>query len=296
MLTTYDSEVSIKASKIDAHLLVKSLNMMRGSHWSMRDFSYSNPMSAVAVAAAISALGRAQHVGTISGGGKEGEALRGSPQQAATVLSMAAATSAAVEGTADGVLGADPRLVETLSFKLTEIFRSHGAVRLQGPLLRPRENDQTLLLNKPVELLSQRGMVMNLREDLTANFARAVSRGGSSTSNIKRYDINKVYLESDAGLHPKELNMASFDIIQDDSTAKPEYLKAEAILVLCRVMSLLAPKNERVYDFPPIVLKSPIWFLRLTHTRCVCGVLLSLDHHPFLLSTIFVTNISQLFS
>jgi len=105
------------------------------------------------------------------------------------------------------------------------------------------------------------------------NFARAVSRGGALTSNLKRYDINKVFIESDAGLHPKEMLEASFDIIQDENTAKSEFLEAETILVLCRVMSLLAPKEERIYEFPPIALKSPIWFLRLTHTRLSDAIL-----------------------
>jgi len=128
-------------------------------------------------------------------------------------------------------------------------------------------------LNKPVEVLSRRGITLNLREDLTINFARAVSRGGSSTSNMKRYDINKVFIESDAGLHPKEMLEASFDIIQDENTAKSEFLEAESILVLCRVMSLLAPKEEKICEFPPIVLKSPIWYLRLTHTRLSDAIL-----------------------
>lgn len=222
VLITYDYEISLKANKIDTQqLLAQSLNAVKGSHWAR--LSYSNPMSAVSAAAAVSALGRAQHVGTVTGGGKEGEVLRGAPQQTATILAMSAATSAAIEGQSTGQLGADPRVVEMLCRQLTDIFQSHGAVRLQGPLLRPRESiesESVALL--PVEMLARRGSVLRLREDLCVTFARAVSRGGSATSNMKRYDINKVYNESDAGLHPKEMLEASFDIIQDENTAKPE--------------------------------------------------------------------------
>ncbi|KAL9183928.1 hypothetical protein ACHAXT_002014 [Thalassiosira profunda] len=269
VMTTYDSEVSLKAKRLDGQrLLAKSLNEVKGSHWGAHQTSYCNTMSATSVAAAISALRRARQVGSVSGGGRDGEALRGSPQQTATILSMAAASAAAVEGSADGVLGADPRVVHNLCCRLSEIFESHGAVRLQGPLLRPRDsNHPSSSLNKPVELLSQRGAVLNLREDLVANFARAVSRGGSSASNMKRYDINKVYLESDAGLHPREMLESSFDIVANEHTAAPELLEAESILVLCRAMSLLAPKEDRSFAFPPIVLHSPLWYLRLTHTR-----------------------------
>ena len=73
VLTTYDSEVSINANKIDARLLAKSLNTIKGSHWTAHSMSCFSPMSSTAVVAAISALGRVQHVGTISGSGKEGE-------------------------------------------------------------------------------------------------------------------------------------------------------------------------------------------------------------------------------
>ena len=264
---TYDNEVSVKSNALDAQLLLaKSLGAVKGSHWSSR-LSYSNPMSSVAAVAAVQSLTRAQNVGTISGGGKEGEVLRGTPQQAATVLAMTSATAAAIEGM-NGILGADPHVVEALCSKMCDIFTSHGAIRLEGPLLRPREaNDSDLSINRPVELLARRGTILNLREDLCRCFARSVARGGASTSNQKRYDINKVYVESDAGLHPKSMLEASFDIIQDASIAKSEYLEAESILVLCRIMFILAPKEEKIYDFHPIVVQTPVWFIRLTHTR-----------------------------
>lgn len=181
------------------------------------------------------------------------------------IIAMNAASSAAVEGCAYGALGADPRVVEGLCRKLCGIFYSHGAVRLQGPLLRPTDpNDVDTSLNKPVDLLARRGSVLRLREDLCIPFARALSRGGSSTTNLKRFDINKVFSESDAGLHPKESLEASFDIIQDENTAISEFLEAETILVLCQAMSLLA---SRLNDSSSAVLKSPTWELKLTHTR-----------------------------
>lgn len=72
VLITYDNEISIRASKIDAqHLLATSLATVKGSQWSR--LSYTNPMSSVSVAAAVSALQRARNVGTVSGGGREGE-------------------------------------------------------------------------------------------------------------------------------------------------------------------------------------------------------------------------------
>lgn len=171
--------------------------------------------------------------------------------------------------TIHSVLGADPRVIEAICCKISDIFKSHGAVRLQGPLLRPKEANEldSTSFNKPVEVLGKRGCVLTMKEDLVVNFARAVARGGSATSNMKRFDINKVYIESEAGLHPKEMLEASFDIIQDENIAKAEFLEAESILVLCRIMSLLTPKEAKSYELPPFVLHSPVWYLRLTHTR-----------------------------
>ena len=76
VLTTYDNEVSIRASASainSHHLLEKSLDAVKGLSWSTHGLSHSRPMSGVALAAAIAALRRAQHAGTVSGGGKEGE-------------------------------------------------------------------------------------------------------------------------------------------------------------------------------------------------------------------------------
>lgn len=270
VLTTFDNEVSIRANRIDGRrLLTNSLDAVKGSSWRTQGMSSNNMMSEVAIAAAITALGRAYQVGSVSGGGKEGESYRGASQQAVTILAMTAASSAALEGNSNGILGANPRVVEGLCQKLGDIFQSHGAVRIQGPLVRPRDlNNSVLLHNRPVELLARRGSVLHLREDLMVNFARAVSRGGSSTNNLKRYDINKVFTESDAGLHPKEMLEASFDIIQDESVAISEFLEAETLLVLCRVMSLLTPVEEELtYEIAPTAMRSPVWMLRLTHTR-----------------------------
>jgi hypothetical protein len=138
--------------------------------------------------------------------------------------------------------------------------------------------------------------VLLMREDLTVNFARAIARCGLAANNVKRYDIDTVYNESDAGWvegffylisiieitnitrfqsgQPTESLEAAFDIIQDTFNIEPELMEAEAMLVICRVMGLLSPKHDtRIIEVPPIILKSPIWFLRLSHTRLSDGKL-----------------------
>ena len=130
----------------------------------------------------------------MSGGGKEGEALRGAPQQVACIMAMRAAASAAV-GTMD-----DPIVVETLSAQISCILTSQGAVHMRSPLLRPRDSmDTATPLNEPAQLINARGSALLLQEDLTVNFARAISRAGAAGTNLKRFDIDRVFHESDAG-------------------------------------------------------------------------------------------------
>lgn len=70
-----------------------------------------------------------------------------------------------------------------------------------------------------------------------------------------------------------EMLEASFDIVQDASAVKQQILEAEALLVLCRVIKILAPPEERRIDIPPIVLRSPLWFLRLSSSRLSDAIL-----------------------
>lgn len=206
VLTTYDNDVALKANnarEIAAHVLKTTLDNIKGSHWGSHSMNYTSPMSSCAVSGAITSLRRAEHVGVVTGGGKEGEAMRGAPQQVATITAMTSATAAAVSG-ADGILGPDPRVVDYVCSKLSTIFQSHGAVHLPSPLLKPRDAlDLIATLNEPAQVLNSRGSALVLKSDLTVNFARSISRGGAATNNIKRYELGKCFLESDAGGHPK---------------------------------------------------------------------------------------------
>lgn len=112
---------------------------------------------------------------------------------------MRAATSAAVSGSFEAILGSDPHMIDAICSKLCSIFRSHGAIRLSPPCLRPRDQIIDVSSSKSAELINDQGYVLTLREDLTVNFARAISRCGLAANNVKRYDIDKVYHESDAG-------------------------------------------------------------------------------------------------
>ena len=117
-------------------------------------------------------------------------------------LPRVVATSVGICGSYASILGSDPQMSDVISSKLSKIFQSHGAVRLSPPCLRPRDQnylDTNKPVNAPAELINDQGCVLLMRENLTTNFARAVARCGLASNNLKRYDIDKVFRESDAG-------------------------------------------------------------------------------------------------
>lgn len=275
---TFDTDIAAKANSIGSSKkhkralppsegLVEEIKELRvgavGASLSMNNSS---------LLAATSALRRARNAGNI-GKGVRGTMKR-STQRVAGILAMTAAASAAIEGNLDGVHGSDPRLVEDIKGRLISIFQSHGAVCLKSPLLRPRPNTKTkAIVSGPAELINPRGSVLLLPEDLTAPFARAVGRGGSATSNIKRYDVANVYHKSAVGGHPRESLEATFDIIQDDPRIKGHQLEAETLLTVCQVLNSFPSHNASSVGNLPFEAKSPMWYVRLTHTRLADSIL-----------------------
>lgn len=256
---TFDTDVAAKANNAGQSIIQGGKHMPSPSEGLMRAISdiratggldieslASLAMSASSLVSATSALRRARNAG------KSGKGImKRSAQRIAGILAMRAAASAAITGTADGVHGADPRVVETVCARLSSIFEAHGAVRLRAPLLRPRPlHYGETTVGGPAELLNSRGTIVLLPEDLTASFARALGRGGTATSNTKRYDIDRVYHKSLAGGHPRESIEASFDIVNDDPQASGVQLEAEALMVLCQAMNFIAaPQGTKLMLF-----------------------------------------------
>jgi serine/threonine protein kinase len=276
---TFDTDVAAKANSLGhsrgnkrvlspSESLMRAIGQIRVGALDVASLR-SLTMNASSLVAATSALTRARHVGSVGKGGKG--MLKRSTNRTAGILAMKAATAAAVTGSLDGVHGADPSVVETVSERLKAIFQCHGAVRLRSPLLRPRTNmAAAAAVGGPAEVMNVRGAVLLLPEDLTASFARALGRGGSATSHLKRYDIDRVFHKSMTGGHPRESLEASFDIVHEDH-AKGLQIEAETIMVACQVMGLLSSSSEA----PSLAFagRSPMWCLRLNHTRMADAIL-----------------------
>lgn len=263
--TVFDTDVSLR-SRGTSHLELLAAALRSLGIYSQRDVdslrSTALGSASCSQLAAILALKRMRQVTKRAIGGSE--LLRGAPQRAAINVAALSASSAAITGSADGLLGADPTLIERICDTCAEIFKQHGATRLDAPLLRPRmsrsqavnETGNAISPGGPAEFLNADGTVLLLPDDLTGTLARSIARGGCGS--LKRYSISKVFHRSLAGGHPTEKLEASFDIIQDDQSAKAEVFQAETIFLLCQILSSIHTPT------------TTDWFLRISHTVSNC--------------------------
>ncbi|CDQ71311.1 unnamed protein product [Oncorhynchus mykiss] len=94
---------------------------------------------------------------------------------------------------------------------ITRIFKKHGAVRLQTPLLLPR-NRKLYEGSEPSCLMDHSGMLVTLPYDLRIAFARFVAR--NNITHFKRWSIERVFRPRKLDrAHPRELLECSFDVI-----------------------------------------------------------------------------------
>ncbi|KAG6834919.1 hypothetical protein H0H93_006386 [Arthromyces matolae] len=127
-------------------------------------------------------------------------------------------------------------LNENVHNRLATIFRLHGAVDMEPPLLMPSMGieDQT---DKPA-FLDKSGDIVTLSSNLLDPFARLAARG--SISRIKRFHISNIYETNPVAGHPKVEKAAVFDIITYDLEYGPVAASAELIAVV----------NDCLFSFP----------------------------------------------
>ncbi len=96
--------------------------------------------------------------------------------------------------------------------KLSSIFRRHGAVETQRPLLLPRSNYYS---SNVFQLLDSSGTMLQLPYDLTLPNARVIAK--QLPSSKKTYTFGNVYRETYTGGPPKEFGEVDFDLVTNDS-------------------------------------------------------------------------------
>lgn len=236
-------------------------------------------MSNLSLVAATTALNRAQNAMNTATGTSVKGVMKRARSRSSGILAMIAASSAAIEGNLDFVLGRDPRLTSSIEKRLESVFQAHGAVHLEPPLLRPSHQQVNALstsLLGPAELINSRGARIVLPEALHISFARAVARGGQGASSLKRYTFSNIYHNGVSGGQPRENREASFDIVHDDPGLNGTFLEAEVLLVVSQLMAAVRSNKQSVPSFGEG--RPPFWFLRLNNTRLsdaildLCGI------------------------
>ncbi|MCJ1476874.1 hypothetical protein MMC13_005543 [Lambiella insularis] len=106
----------------------------------------------------------------------------------------------------------DLLLQKMVKDKLTEVFRRHGAVETQRPLLLPNSRYYS---NAAARLLDSSGTLVQLPYDLTLPHARMLAKQPSVAR--KTYAFGDVYRAALPGSHPKSHGEVDFDIASCDN-------------------------------------------------------------------------------
>ncbi|KAJ7650439.1 kinase-like domain-containing protein [Roridomyces roridus] len=122
--------------------------------------------------------------------------------------------------------------------RLAYIFRLHGAVDMEPPLLMPVVAED----KNQASFIDRFGEVVGLPTNLLVPFARLAAKG--QISRIKRYHIGNVYREVAVAGHPKFQKAALLDIITTDITFGPIAAAAEIIAVANECLDSFPNLNE----------------------------------------------------
>lgn len=141
---------------------------------------------------------------------------------------------------------------------ITRIFKRHGAVRLQTPLLLPR-NRKLYDGSELACFMDHSGMLVTLPYDLRMAFARFVAR--NNVTLLKRYSIERVFRPRKLDrAHPRELLECAFDIITPvTNSLLPD---AETIYTISEIVQEFPGLQERNYN------------IYLNHTSLLRAILL----------------------
>ncbi|EKM74744.1 hypothetical protein AGABI1DRAFT_109872 [Agaricus bisporus var. burnettii JB137-S8] len=134
-------------------------------------------------------------------------------------------------------------LNSTVQEHLVAIFRLHGAVDMEPPLLMPMMDQEDQ--KSHATFIDRQGDVVGLPSNLILPFARMAARMG--IKRIKRYHITNAYRPSPVAGHPKSMKAAVFDIVTHDLVSGPIAAGAEIVSVINDVLNCF-PNLALSYD------------------------------------------------
>ncbi|KAG5641706.1 hypothetical protein DXG03_004410 [Asterophora parasitica] len=140
--------------------------------------------------------------------------------------------------------------------RLAAIFRLHGAVDMETPLLMPVMDVEDE--RQKATFIDRHGDVVTLPDSMIVPFARLAAR--VNIRRIKRYHIANIFRPNAVAGHPKVQKAAVFDIITYDMESGPIAAGAE----------LIAVANDCLNSFPNL---APNYEIQVSHSSIVDVVL-----------------------
>jgi len=133
---------------------------------------------------------------------------------------------------------------------LTTIFRLHGAIEMEPPLMMPvtdNNDDSTHVL-----FVDRHGEVVGLPNNALIPFARVAAR--KNLKRIKRFHIGDIYRPNLVAGHPRVFKAAIFDIVSTDLANSGPVSIAESIIIM----------NECLDAFPNL---SQHYEIQISHSK-----------------------------
>lgn len=124
-------------------------------------------------------------------------------------------------------------LNDIVTDRLAAIFRLHGAVDAEPPLLMPVMDVEDE--GQKATFIDRHGEVVTLPDNLITPFARSAAR--SQKNRIKRYHITNIFRPNPVAGHPRVQKAAVFDIITYDLKMGPVAAGAELIAVMNGILN-----------------------------------------------------------
>lgn len=141
----------------------------------------------------------------------------------------------------DDIVSLNP-LIEFVKAKVVNVFRKHGAIEVDSPLLSPLSKRNCGANANAVHLMTHSGCVVLLPCDLRTQFARHVTMNGVNL--IRRYCVDRVYREERVfNFHPKQNYECCFDIISPSTSS--QLVDAELLSLAFEITSELPRLRER---------------------------------------------------
>ncbi|KII86233.1 hypothetical protein PLICRDRAFT_114396 [Plicaturopsis crispa FD-325 SS-3] len=135
---------------------------------------------------------------------------------------------------------------------LSKIFRLHGAVDMEPPLLMPVMNPEDQA--NQATFLDRHGDLVALPSNALVPFARLAARMNSK--RIKRYHITDIFRPNTVAGHPKFTKVAVFDMITPDLENGPVAAAAEMIAIA----------HDCLDNFPNL---SQFYEIHISHSKIV---------------------------